>query len=417
MPDDPDHLHSLLKQWFGFTSFRPLQEEIIRDALAGRDVFALLPTGGGKSLCYQLPALARPGLTVVVSPLIALMKDQVDALQAAGVAATFLNASREADASRKRLRGLHQGEYQLLYLAPERLMLSGVQEDLQGWDVNLFAIDEAHCISEWGHDFRPEYRQLSKLREVFPNVATLAMTATATERVRGDIVKQLKLREPACYMASFNRPNLNYRVAGKQKAYAQVLEFVRGRAKESGIIYCQARKTTESIAEKLLGDGIKAAAYHAGLSAKERTKTQENFLRDRVQVICATVAFGMGINKSNVRFVAHYDLPKNIEGYYQETGRAGRDGVRSDCLLLFSPGDRLKYGQFIDEKPDPKEREIARAQLEQMVGYAEVPACRRAHLLKYFGEKYPGDNCGACDNCQTPRETWDGTIAAQKFLS
>ncbi len=417
MPDDSTNIHSLLKRWFGFTSFRPLQEEIIRDVLAGRDVFAVLPTGGGKSLCYQLPALARPGLTVVVSPLIALMKDQVDAMQAAGVAATFLNSSLEAEESRKRLRGLHQGEYQLLYLAPERLMLSGVQEDLKKWDVNLFAIDEAHCISEWGHDFRPEYRQLAKLREVFPKVATLAMTATATERVRGDIVRQLKLREPACYVASFNRPNLHYRVAGKQKAYAQVLEFVSGRAKESGIIYCQARKTTESIAEKLVADGVRAAPYHAGLTPKVRSKNQEDFLRDRIQVVCATIAFGMGINKSNVRFVVHYDLPKNIEGYYQETGRAGRDGLPSDCLLLFSPGDRVKYGQFIDEKPDPKEREIARAQLEQMVSYAEVPACRRAHLLNYFGEKYPGENCGACDNCQTPRETWDGTIAAQKFLS
>ncbi len=389
----------------------------MRATLAHRDTLVVLPTGGGKSLCFQLPALARPGLTVVVSPLIALMKDQVDALQAAGVPATFLNSSLGADESRRRLRGLHQGEYRLLYAAPERLMLAGFLEDLRRWDVNLFAIDEAHCISEWGHDFRPEYRQLATLRDLFPQVEVMALTATATERVREDIVRQLRLREPGCYVASFNRPNLHYRVAAKKGAYEQVLDFVQGRAKESGIIYCQARKTTESIAEKLTADGVRAAAYHAGLDGKMRTRNQEAFLRDRLQVVCATVAFGMGINKSNVRFVVHYDLPKNIEGYYQETGRAGRDGLPSECLLLFSPGDRIKYGQFIDEKPDPKEREIARAQLELMVRYAEVPSCRRAHLLDYFGDKLPGDNCGACDNCLTPRATWDGTIAAQKFMS
>jgi ATP-dependent DNA helicase RecQ len=417
MRNDPFQIHSLLKRWFGFKTFRPLQEEIIRDTLAQKDTLVVLPTGGGKSLCFQLPALARPGLTVVVSPLIALMKDQVDALQTAGVPATFLNSSLPPEEARKRLRGLHQGEYRLLYVAPERLMLSGCLNDLRQWQVNLFAIDEAHCICEWGHDFRPEYRQLASLRELFPKVAVMALTATATERVRADIVRQLHLREPSCYVASFNRPNLHYRVAAKQGAYAQVLDFIRGREKESGIIYCQARKTTESLAEKLTADGVRAEAYHAGLDNKKRSRNQDAFLRDRTQVICATVAFGMGINKSNVRFVVHYDLPKNIEGYYQETGRAGRDGLPSECLLVFSPGDRVKYGRFIDEKPDPKEREIAREQLEQMVSYAEVPECRRAHLLRYFGEKFPGENCGACDNCLTPRQTWDGTIAAQKFMS
>jgi ATP-dependent DNA helicase RecQ len=417
MPADPFQIHALLKRWFGFKSFRPLQEEIIRDALAHKDVLVVLPTGGGKSLCFQLPALARPGLTVVVSPLIALMKDQVDALQAAGVPATFLNSSLAPDESRKRLRGLHQGEYQLLYVAPERLMLSGFLEDLRRWQVNLFAIDEAHCISEWGHDFRPEYRQLASLRDLFPQVAVMALTATATERVRGDIVKQLHLRDASVYVASFNRPNLSYRVAAKKGAYAQVVDFIRSRANESGIIYCQARKTTEFIAEKLSADGVRAAPYHAGLDGKERSRNQEAFLRDRTQVICATVAFGMGINKSNVRFVIHYDLPKNIEGYYQETGRAGRDGLPSECLLLFSPGDRVKYGQFIDEKPDPREREIARAQLEQMVNYAQARVCRRTHLLNYFGEKFPGENCGACDNCLTRRKIWDSTTIAQKFLS
>jgi ATP-dependent DNA helicase RecQ len=441
---DANSLLDPLKQYFGFTSFRPLQEEIIRDALAGKDVFAVLPTGGGKSLCFQLPALIRPGLTVVVSPLIALMKDQVDALQAAGVAATFLNSSLAVGESRPRLRGLHRGEYRLLYVAPERLLLSGFLDDLKRWNVNRFAIDEAHCISEWGHDFRPEYRQLAGLRAQFESVPMMALTATATARVREDIVRQLQLRSAACYLASFNRPNLTYRVSAKTGAYAQLLAFTRARPVDSGIVYCQARKTAEDLARKLTTDGIPAAPYHAGLSATDRTRNQEAFLRDEIRVVCATIAFGMGINKPNVRFVIHHDLPKNIEGYYQETGRAGRDGLPSECLLLFSPGDRVKYGRFIDEKPDPKEREIARAQLEQIVHYAEVSTCRRAHLLNYFGEIFtqthpnppaaageaiaspplPAEsgadykpNCGSCDNCLAPRQTWDGTVAAQKLLS
>ncbi len=407
----------LLKRFFGFTSFRPLQEEIIRDALAERDVFALLPTGGGKSLCFQLPAMARPGLTVVVSPLIALMKDQVDGLQASGVPATFLNSSLAAGESRVRLRGLHAGEFRLLYVAPERLMLSGFLSDLQRWGVKLLAIDEAHCISEWGHDFRPEYRQLSQLRELAPKVPIMALTATATERVRQDIITQLKLCDPCCYVASFNRPNLTYRVFAKSKAFQQVLEFVRARPRQSGIVYCQARKTAESLADKLSESGVKAKPYHAGLTPGERTANQELFLRDEVRVICATIAFGMGINKPNVRYVMHYDLPKNIEGYYQETGRAGRDGLPSDCVLLFSAGDVVKQLRFIDEKPDPRERKIARTQLDQMVHYAESAACRRGELLGYFGEKFPSEVCSGCDNCLAPRATYDGTVAAQKFLS
>ena len=327
----------LLKQYFGFTSFRPLQEEIIRDALAGKDVFALLPTGGGKSLCFQLPAMARTGLTVVVSPLIALMKDQVDALQASGVPATFLNSSLAAGESRARLRGLHNGQYRLLYAAPERLMLSGVMSDLQRWNVNLLAVDEAHCISEWGHDFRPEYRQLADLRQLFPAVPMMALTATATERVRKDIVTLLKLREPSCYVASFNRPNLTYRVFAKNKPYEQVLEFLRGRPRESGIVYCQSRKSTESVAERLNEDGVKARPYHAGLTTTERTEHQELFLRDEVRVICATIAFGMGINKPNVRFVVHYDLPKNIEGYYQERAARGATGCPASACCCSAP--------------------------------------------------------------------------------
>jgi ATP-dependent DNA helicase RecQ len=407
----------LLKQYFGFTSFRPLQEEIIRDSLAGKDTFALLPTGGGKSLCFQLPALACNGLTVVISPLIALMKDQVDALQASGIAATFLNSSLNADESRKRLRGLHNGEFRLLYVAPERLMLSGFLSDLQKWNVKLIAIDEAHCISEWGHDFRPEYRQISELRKHFPNVPFMALTATATGRVREDIVNHLKLHEPKCYVASFNRPNLTYRVLAKNKPYDQLLNFLRARPKESGIVYCMSRKSTESVAANLSENGVKAKPYHAGLTPKERSSHQELFLRDDVRVICATIAFGMGINKPNVRFVVHYDLPKNIEGYYQETGRAGRDGLPGECVLLFSSGDAVKQTMFIDEKPNPQEQQIAREQLQQMVHYAECAACRRTELLHYFGETFTEQNCGACDNCLSPRATFDGTLAAQKFLS
>ena len=416
MKPDETPLLPLLKQYFGFATFRPLQEEIIRDALAGKDVFALLPTGGGKSLCFQLPALARAGLTVVISPLIALMKDQVDSMQAAGVAATYLNSSLTPDESRARLRGLHNGEFRMLYVAPERLLLSGFLSDLQRWNVNLIAVDEAHCVSEWGHDFRPEYRQLAQLRSLFPNVPMMALTATATERVRVDIVEQLHLNEPAIYVASFNRPNLNYRVLPKAGPYDQTLEYVRSRRNESGIVYCQSRKSAESVAERLREDGVNAAPYHAGMQANDRGLNQEQFLRDEVKVICATIAFGMGINKPNVRFVIHYDLPKNVEGYYQETGRAGRDGLPSECLLLFSAGDVVKLNTFIDEKPEA-EKQIAREQLQRMVHYAESAECRRASLLEYFGEIFPHENCGACDNCLYPRETYDGTVAAQKFLS
>ncbi len=422
MNTDPTKLHTLLKQYFGFSTFRPLQEQIIGDALAGKDVFALLPTGGGKSLCFQLPALLLPGLTLVVSPLIALMKDQVDALQASGVAATYLNSSITTDEARERYQKLNRGEYRLLYVAPERLMLGGFLEDLHRWKVNLFAIDEAHCISEWGHDFRPEYRQLAKVRSQYPGIPVMALTATATERVREDIVKQLQLRDTEIYVASFNRPNLTYRITPKAGSYEQITGFIQGRKGESGIIYCQARKTADSLAARLNEDGIRAASYHAGLEGKERARNQEAFLRDEVRVVCATIAFGMGINKPNVRFVIHHDLPKNVESYYQETGRAGRDGLPSECLLLYSAGDRVKYSQFIDEKPDPKERELARAQLEQIVHYAEEGRCRREYLLNYFGESFrTGDsdevNCGSCDNCISPRQTWDGTVAAQKFLS
>ena len=412
----PDLLLTL-KSTFGYSSFRPLQREIIDASLAGRDVFALLPTGGGKSLCFQLPALHRVGLTVVVSPLIALMKDQVDQLQAAGIAATFLNSSLGARESRSRLAGLHRGEWRLLYVAPERLMLDDWRENLQAWNVAALAIDEAHCISEWGHDFRPEYRQLAGLRTLLPDVPVMALTATATERVRGDIVTHLKLRDPAVFVASFNRPNLAYRVTPKDEPLKQIVAFAKKREDESGIVYCATRATTERVAAALVARGFSARPYHAGLTATERTENQELFLRDEVRIMCATIAFGMGINKPNVRWVVHHDLPKNIEGYYQETGRAGRDGLPRDCLLLFSGGDVAKQIHFIDEITDEHERNVARAQLRQMVHYGESAGCRRAELLGYFGESFPLDNCGACDNCLEPRATYDGTVVAQKFLS
>ena len=409
-------LLSPLKTHFGYDAFRPLQREIIEDSLGGRDVFALMPTGGGKSLCFQLPALLRDGLTIVVSPLIALMKDQVDSLQASGIAATFLNSSLGAEEARARLRGLHHGEFRMLYLAPERLMLEGFLEKIANWKIAQIAIDEAHCISEWGHDFRPEYRELKKLRTHFPDVPTMALTATATERVREDILKQLKLREPRCYVASFDRPNLTYRVVPKAAPYEQLLAFLQARPGESGIVYCASRKATESIAQKLNADGISAKPYHAGLEPNERSRHQEMFLRDDVRVVTATIAFGMGINKPNVRFVVHYDLPKNIESYYQETGRSGRDGLPSECVLLFSAADVVKQTRFIEEKSESEGR-LAREQLRQMVHYAEARECRRTTLLRYFGEERPNEPCGGCDNCLTPRETFDGTVAAQKFLS
>lgn len=353
----------------------------------------------------------------MVSPLIALMKDQVDTLQTAGVAATYLNSTLGAEETRKRLRGLHQGEYKLLYAAPERLMMDHWEENLRAWNVSLLAIDEAHCISEWGHDFRPEYRQLAQLRELLPEVPVMALTATATERVQSDIRQRLALKEPAVFIASFNRPNLTYRVTAKQKPLDQIIKFLSKRRQEAGIIYCASRKGTEKLAESLQARGLSARPYHAGLTAEARAAHQEAFLRDEVKTICATIAFGMGINKPNVRYVIHHDLPRNLESYYQETGRAGRDGLPSDCLLLFSAGDAAKQTHFIDEMADPDEQKNARLQLNRVIHYAESTQCRRVDLLSYFGENWTDIPCGACDNCLSPRETYDGTLPAQKLLS
>ena len=410
-------LPALLKTHFGYDAFRPLQREIMEAVLANRDVLAILPTGAGKSLCYQLPALAREGVTLVVSPLIALMKDQVDQLTASGISATFLNSTLDPQENRSRLDAIRSGAVKLVYLAPERLMSGDFLSIVKSWNVTALAVDEAHCISEWGHDFRPEYRRLRELRSALPQVPAIALTATATPRVREDIVTQLALRTPAVFVASFNRPNLNYHVEPKQDATSRIIQYIRSRGQESGIVYAQSRKRSEELAAALRNDGISAVCYHAGLESTARARNQEAFLRDEVRVVCATVAFGMGINKPDVRFVIHADLPKNIEGYYQETGRAGRDGLPADCLLLFSRGDVSKLLRFLDEMPDGEARDHTRLQLDQMADFAESDACRRVNLLGYFGEQWPEENCGGCDNCLAPRETWDAATETLKFLS
>ena len=410
-------IHGVLKDFFGYDSFRPLQEEIITTALDQRDVVAILPTGAGKSLCYQVPALVQEGLTLVVSPLIALMKDQVDGLAANGIPATFLNSSLAFEEIQERTAGLDHGRYRLLYAAPERIVTGGFVDQLKRWNVNMIAVDEAHCISEWGHDFRPEYRQLAALRADLPGVPFMALTATATPTVRTDIVSQLQLENPEVFVASFNRPNLNYSIIPKSKPVRQVFDFVSERKGEAGIVYLQSRRSTEEMAAALSAEGISARAYHAGLNPEERAATQDAFIRDETGVICATVAFGMGVDKPNVRYVIHADLPKNIESYYQETGRAGRDGLPSDCLLLFSKGDLMRNLRFLDEVEDRQAAEVQRKQMGRMVDFAESFRCRRVELLGYFGETWHEENCGGCDICLDPRETWDATLAAQKFLS
>ncbi len=411
-----DPLLHALKSTFGYDAFRPLQREIIEASLAGRDVVAILPTGAGKSICYQLPALLRPGLTLVVSPLIALMKDQVDALVAAGVRATFINSSISPDEAARRRADLDRGDIRLLYAAPERIMTGGFAQDLRRWGVSAVAIDEAHCISEWGHDFRPEYRQLASLRAALPDVPFIAMTATATPDVRRDISAQLTLAAPEVFQASFNRPNLRYTVAPKRPGNTQILEFLKAREDASGIVYCRSRKRTEELASALRHAGIQALAYNAGLDASERAANQDAFIRDEVRVICATVAFGMGIDKPDVRFVVHADMPKHLEGYYQETGRAGRDGLPSECLLLFAPGDIAQNLYFLQDL-DEEAAAVARRQLQAMASFAESHECRRKELLVWFGEEWPHEGCGACDNCDVPRERFDGTVHAQKMLS
>jgi len=405
-----------LARYFGYTSFRPMQEDVIDNVLAGRDTLVIMPTGGGKSLCYQLPAVLLEGLTIVVSPLISLMKDQVDSLTESGVSATVLNSSISSSQSSQRIADLFRGRYDLLYLAPERLLMEGFMEIVRKLPVGLIAIDEAHCISEWGHDFRPEYRQLREVRRMFPGVPVIALTATATDQVQRDIVNQLDLTDGKVFKASFVRENLYYEVRQKQETYEQIRRYLRSRAGESGIIYCGSRKGAESLTTRLQRDGFKAESYHAGLPAKERDARQEAFIRDDTQIIVATIAFGMGIDKPNVRYVIHYDLPKNLEGYYQETGRAGRDGLRSECILFYSYGDRMKIEYFIGDK-HPRHQAAARRQLQQVMAFAESTVCRHRLLAEYFDERYERPNCGMCDNCTNPTNQIDATVQAQKFLS
>lgn len=423
MYQSPTPLHTLedyLKYFFGYDSFRPGQRQIIEAALENRDLLVIMPTGGGKSLCFQLPALLKPGITVVVSPLIALMQDQVDALVDNGIGATFLNSSLDWDEVRSRTQAIFKGKIKLLYVAPERLLserfLDFLDELANSIGINSFAIDEAHCVSEWGHDFRPEYRKLQLLRYRYPSVSFMALTATATNRVQKDIIQQLRLREPTVHVASFNRPNLYYEVIPKERrSYDQLLKKVRSFS-GSGIIYCLSRRQVDDIAYRLSTDGISALPYHAGMEDGTRSQNQTRFIRDDVQIIVATVAFGMGINKPDVRFVIHYDLPQNLERYYQESGRAGRDGESAYCTLFYGGKDISTIRYLIDKKQDENEQRIAHQQLRQMLDYVEGTECRRTIQLSYFGEKFPG-NCDQCDNCRNPRPIEDWTIEAQKFLS
>jgi ATP-dependent DNA helicase RecQ len=408
---------AVLKEVFGFSSFKPLQREIIGDVMAGRDCVAILPTGAGKSLCYQIPALLLGGPTLVVSPLIALMRDQVSALAAAGVEAEFINSSLGAEERRAIEARVRSGSVKLLYAAPESLAGDRVTGLFAEFPPALIVVDEAHCVSEWGHDFRPEYRNLSPLRRRFPRAAWLAVSATATARVRADIAQNLGLREPSLWLGGFERPNLRIRVEAKAESKARILSLARARKGSSGIVYCASRKRVESLAAALSAAGIRAAPYHAGMAADHRSRTQEAFVRDDIDVIVATIAFGMGIDKPDVRFVIHADLPKSVENYYQEIGRAGRDGLDAECILLYSPGDAISQARLFEEL-EPEQRRQAQARLDAMRSYAESDLCRRRLILSHFGESPPGADCGHCDNCRgEAREQADYTVPALKLLS
>ena len=412
---DPTPLDSL-RRIFGYSEFRQYQSEIISGLIRGEDAFVLMPTGGGKSLCFQIPALHRPGVGIVVSPLISLMKDQVDALHENGVRAAYYNSSLNAGEARDVLRRLHGGELDLLYIAPERLMSSDFLERLNDIPIALFAIDEAHCVSQWGHDFRPEYMQLGRLRSIFPKTPLIALTATAEAQTRADITDRLNLRHAPSYIAGFDRPNIRYTVMDKQKPKEQLLTFLKGRRKESGIVYCLSLKRVEQVAGQLISVGLSAAAYHAGLPAQQRKRVQNDFLKDNLQVVVATVAFGMGIDKSNVRFVVHFDLPKTIESYYQETGRAGRDGLPAEALLLFGYGDIAVARGLIEMSQNAEQKRIEIHKLNAMVAFAEAQSCRRNVLLGYFGEP-THQPCGNCDICLDPPQLHDVTEEARKALS
>ncbi|MFA5830036.1 MAG: DNA helicase RecQ [Candidatus Gracilibacteria bacterium] len=410
-------MQKLLKTHFGYDKFRPLQEEIIYHILQKQEALVIMATGGGKSLCYQLPALAFPGLTLVISPLIALMKDQVDSLNSNGIPAAFINSTLSFEAHQNIEFRLKKGQIKILYVTPERLALPAFQDFLHKLKLDLIAIDEAHCISEWGHDFRPEYRNLKSLRKNFPKVPLMALTATATDKVRLDIIEQLGLSKAKTFLSSFNRSNLTYQMRPKKKALEELVVLLKKYENESVIIYCFSRKRTEEIAERLQEENLRALPYHAGLDAEKRKDTQEKFIHDETSIIVATIAFGMGIDKPNVRLVVHFDLPKSVESYYQETGRAGRDGLPSECVLFYSYGDKIKHNFFINQIADPDQRKGAAEKLAQIIQYAELQTCRRAYLLKYFGENQIQENCQGCDNCLATKESFDATGISWKILS
>jgi len=411
------HASAALKKYYGYDQFRPLQAEIIQTVYDGRDTLVLMPTGGGKSVCFQIPAITLDGVAVVVSPLIALMKDQVEALSANGIPAAFINSSLHLDQQRNVESALLAGYIKLLYVSPEKLVSQSFQPLLKRLKISLFAIDEAHCISSWGHDFRPEYTQLKFLKSQFPGIPLIALTATADKLTRKDIVDQLGLTDPAIFIASFDRPNISLTVRPGQKRFEQIISFLKEHPGQSGIIYCLSRKGCEGLADKLNARGFRAAHYHAEVPPALRSKVQEDFINDRTPIICATIAFGMGIDKSNVRFVAHYNMPRNLEGYYQEIGRAGRDGLSADALLFFSYADLISYREMFEQgDASMVQKDLKLAKLERMYQFAEAPVCRRKTVLNYFGEPYD-KSCGNCDVCKNPPQHFDGTLAAQKALS
>ena len=407
---------AILRQIFGYQQFRAGQSDIIDTVTGGRDCLVVMPTGGGKSLCYQIPALMLPGLTVVVSPLISLMKDQVDQLRLLGVEAGYLNSAQTAQEQQKVLEGCHNNRIKLLYVAPERLLMSSFIRQLQQWQPSLLAVDEAHCISQWGHDFRPEYCAIGELRQHLPGVPVIALTATADNTTRSDICSRLRLSDPLIHISSFDRPNIRYTLVEKYKAFDQLWMFVRGQKGQCGIIYCNSRNKVEDVAARLQKRGLSVAAYHAGLDNSQREWVQDAFLKDNLQVVVATVAFGMGINKSNVRFVAHFDIPRNIESYYQETGRAGRDGVSAEAVLFYDPADMAWLRRCLDEKPAGPQKDIEQHKLNAMGAFAQAQTCRRLVLLNYFGENRQTP-CGNCDICLDPPKQYDGLVEAQQALS